>query len=104
MKLKRVQLIIQDEFGREPELKKATPELVAEMFAEMYSDEQAQFFNHVAKVASRWDSLFEFQLQAITDEDGLTLGGRRVMQGIGDYSHWGLVPTYPPEEDNDELS
>lgn len=72
------------------EIKEITPEIVAELFAHMGSDEQAIFFNHVAEIASKWDSSFPFQLQGITDEDGLTLQGRRVMQEIGEYSHWGL--------------
>lgn len=68
----------------------ATPELIAEIYANMYSDEQARFFNHIAEVASVWD--MAMQHQYVTDEHGLTLAGRRVMQQIGDYSHWGLVP------------
>ena len=71
----------------------ASPELIAEMFACLSSEEQARFFNHVDKVASTWSGGgFCFQLQYITDEDGLTLAGRRVMQQIGDYSHWGITP------------
>ena len=66
-----------------------TPQDVAELFAAMDSDEQAEFYNHIAKVASSWLSM---QSQYITDSDKLTLAGRRVMQTIGDYSHWGLVP------------
>lgn len=73
------------------EIKEVTPELAAEMFAGMGSDEQARFFNHVAEISSKWSSQFCFQLQWITDEEGLTMAGRRVMQGIGEYSHWGLV-------------
>jgi len=73
-------------------LKQVTPEMLAELFASMCSMEQAHFFNHLADVSSKWSGCFEMQLQAITDEDGLTLAGRRVMQGIGEYSHWGLVP------------
>ena len=74
-------------------LEEVTPELVAELFAEMYADEQARFFNHVAAVASKWAGIgLVMQLQYVTDEDGLTLAGRRVMQEIGEYSHWGLVP------------
>jgi hypothetical protein len=69
-----------------------TPELLAEGFCSLRSDEQAEFFNHIAALASEWEAPLGFQLQAITDEDGLTLAGRRVMQGIGEYSHWGLVP------------
>lgn len=66
-----------------------SPEDVAAMFAGLCSDDQARFFNHVAEIASPW---LAFQLQSVTDEDGLTLAGRRVMQEIGEYSHWGLVP------------
>ncbi len=69
-----------------------TPKDMASLFAEMDASEQAEFFNEVANCASTWSSPFCFQLQSITDDDGLTLAGRRVMQGIGEYSHWGLVP------------
>ena len=69
-----------------------TPEILAELFAELDADEQAMFFNHVDMVASKWQAPFCFQLQSITDSELLTLQGRRVMQGIGEYSHWGLVP------------
>lgn len=70
-----------------------TPEFVAEMFACMDAHQQARFFNHVDRVASSWHGPgLPWQLQYITDDDGLTLAGRRVMQSIGEYSHWGLVP------------
>ena len=71
-----------------------TPEICAELFACFSADEQARFFNHIDAVASSWHGglgALAFQLQAITDDHGLTLQGRRVMQSIGDYSHWGLV-------------
>lgn len=72
--------------------KEITPEIVAELFAGMDSEGQARFFNHVHDIASTWSGGgLCFQLQYITDDDGLTLGGRRVMQEIGEYSHWGLV-------------
>ena len=70
-----------------------TPEDLADRFAELTSDEQARFFNRVAEVSSKWTRPFEFQLQSITEEKELTLAGRRIMQGIGEYSHWGLVPS-----------
>jgi hypothetical protein len=73
-------------------IKPITPEVIAELFCDLSSDQQAAFFNHVDSVASTWKSDLCFQLQYITDEDGLTLAGRRVMQQIGEYSHWGLVP------------
>lgn len=72
-------------------IKEITPEIVAEIFAGMRSDEQARFFNRVSEIASAWGGGFPMQLQWVTDDDGLTLSGRRVMQQIGEYSHWGLV-------------
>jgi len=67
-----------------------TPEDVAELFASMGSDEQARFFNHVDAVASCWGGGgLPFQLQSVTEDDGLTLEGRRVMQMIGKCSHGG---------------
>ena len=68
------------------------PEDVAQMFAHMSSDEQAAFFNAVADIAERTfvGGCLDLQLQYITEEDGLTDAGRRVMQSIGDYSHWGI--------------
>jgi len=89
VKIKDVKVLLGDKF------EEVTPDIVAEMFAVMDSEQQAQFFNRVAEVASHWRSgegSFAMQLQYITDEDGLTLAGRRVMQYIGEYSHWGLVP------------
>ena len=64
-----------------------TPELVAELFWNMDSKDQASFYNELDKIA---DYNFPFQLQSITEEEGLTLAGRRVMQSIGEYSHWGI--------------
>ena len=66
-----------------------TPQDVAELFASMNADDQAEFYNHIAKIASDW---LNMQAQYITDSEKLTLPGRRVMQTIGEYSHWGLVP------------
>jgi len=71
------------------EIKEITPEIISELFCHMSQDEQARFFNHISEIATKW---FCFQLQYITDDNGLTYGGRRVMQEIGEYSHWGLVP------------
>ena len=64
-----------------------TPELIAELFSELDSENQAKFYNHLADLSKKW---LPMQLQYITDDDGLNLSGRRVMQAIGDYSHWGL--------------
>ena len=84
--IKDTKVIIDDK------IEKLTPNIIAEMFCEMDSSEQAQFFNHIDRVSSKWTGGgLVMQLQYITDEDGLTLAGRRIMQGIGDYSHWGLT-------------
>ena len=75
-------------------LKSISPEDIAELFTELDSEQQARFFNKVAEIASIWSwGDMGMQLQYITDEEGLTLPGRRVMQNIGEYSHWGLVPS-----------
>lgn len=71
-------------------IQELTPELLAQAFWNMGSDEQARFYNELDAVA---DFKFPFQLQWITEDDGLTLAGRRVMQAIGEYSHCGMVPT-----------
>jgi len=76
-----------------------TPEQLAEIFAAYDSSEQARFYNHLADVSTPW---LTTQLQYITDEDGLTLAGRRCMMYIGDYSHWGLVPSHYELFGNDE--
>lgn len=70
------------------EIKDVTPEILAELFCAMGNSHQAQFYNHIAEVASTWS--LPMQMQYITEDDGLSLAGRRVMQMIGDYSHWGL--------------
>lgn len=69
-------------------LTEVTPEILADLFWNMSSEDQAKFYNHLDNIS---DFYFPFQLQAITEEDGLTLAGRRVMQQIGEYSHWGVT-------------
>ena len=83
MKINQAKLIFDEK------IIEVTPEIIAEFFCDMGSDEQAAFFNHISTIATTW---LPMQLQGITDEHGLNLGGRRVMQEIGEYSHWGLVP------------
>jgi len=74
------------------EIVNSTPELIAEMFCSLDSSEQAAFYNHIDEIASSWPGGYSLpmQFQYITSEEGLTLAGRRVMQQIGEYSHWGL--------------
>lgn len=69
-------------------LVEVTPERLAALFAHLGSDEQARFFNALDSEMSGW--CWAMQLQYVTDDSGLTLAGRRVMQAIGEYSHWGL--------------
>jgi len=68
----------------------STPELIAHLFCDLDSGQQAIFYNHIADISERFDFSFPMQLQYITEEDGLNLHGRRIMQSIGEYSHWGL--------------
>lgn len=70
------------------QITEVTPEILAEMFWSMDSEDQAKFYNHLSVVS---EFKYPFQLQSITEENGLTLGGRRVMASIGEYSHWGIT-------------
>lgn len=84
-----VEIIIERDAG-ERKIYEASPELLAELFARLDNNDQARFFNRVAEVADTWSNGgWPFQLQYVTESE-LTLGGRRVMQMIGEYSHWGL--------------
>jgi hypothetical protein len=70
-------------------LEQITPELVAEMFSNMDSSDQAKFFNEVANQASDWVvgmASFAIQLEYVTTDDALTIEGRAVMDQIGNYS------------------
>lgn len=60
-----------------------TPTELAEMFWSMPSNEQAHFFGHLANLSG--DKL-AFQLQAVTDEPGLSDDARYLMHQIGQYS------------------
>ncbi|MFA5166763.1 MAG: hypothetical protein WC449_05760 [Candidatus Paceibacterota bacterium] len=64
-----------------------TPLEAAAVFWSMNSKDQANFFNELAFLS---ESRLPMQLQYITEDDVLSLAGRRVMQEIGEYSHWGL--------------
>ena len=56
---------------------------VADLFWSMTAQEQALFFNKLAEIDA---AIFAMQLQYITDHPDLTLGGRTVMEKIGQYS------------------
>ena len=64
-------------------------EELAEQFCNMCSDEQADFFNEVARVVSNWSNPFALQLQGITDEAHLNGKARYIMKQIGEYSSEG---------------
>lgn len=63
-----------------------SPEELAVAFCQMTSDEQAEFFNTIAREARGWNAPFAYQLQAITDEDTLSCEARYIMHQIGQYS------------------
>lgn len=65
---------------------KPSPEELAKEFASMDSDEQARFFSEIENQTKTWSRAFCFQLQAVTDSEYLTPGGRFIMQEIGQYS------------------
>lgn len=62
-----------------------TPDELAAEFADMDAEQQAMFFSELARLVSRWDRPFSFQLQAITDNFALTDEGRFIMVKIGEY-------------------
>ena len=62
-----------------------TPKDIADCFCELYADEQAVFFNRISELVEKWDTSFNFQLQAIGNGRVLTNDGRRIMSMIGDY-------------------
>ena len=62
-----------------------TPKELADCFCNMYAEDQALFFNHIAELVERWDSNFSFQLQAIIDSKVLTSSGKDIMRQIGEY-------------------
>lgn len=67
-----------------------TPEEMAEEFANMGDDQQAVFFNTLAKITETWSSPFSFQLEAIVTHPALTAEARAVMSAIGEYA--GVTP------------
>ena len=63
-----------------------TPDELAAEFASMDDDEQAHFFNALARIVKKWRHPFPVQLQYITDNDVLTNDARHIMQSIGEYA------------------
>jgi hypothetical protein len=67
-------------------LEDITPEIIAELFSRMKSDEQARFFSAVGECVGKWDRDFCFQLQWVAYDPALNAAGRTVMRQIGEYS------------------
>lgn len=63
-----------------------TPRELASEFCNMVDEDQAEFFNHIARIVDGWDHDFVFQLQSLTDCGKLTEGGRGIMENIGVYA------------------
>jgi hypothetical protein len=57
---------------------------LADLFWQMDSDEQAEFFNELHELSGAYK--LSMQLQFISDDISLTGKGRSVMRSIGDYS------------------
>jgi hypothetical protein len=62
-----------------------SPSELAHEFANMDNEKQAMFFNELANLTDEWDKPFCFQLQSLIDSKSLTLGGRHIMETIGQY-------------------
>jgi hypothetical protein len=62
-----------------------SPSELALEFANMNNEQQARFFNELAKITDEWEIPFCLQLQAVIDSESLTLQGRRIMEAIGKY-------------------
>ena len=59
---------------------------IAAAWCDMNVEEQARFFNEVARLSSEWKAPLCYQLQGITDWPELSPAGRAVMKQIGEYS------------------
>lgn len=70
---------------------KPSPDELAFCFCNASSEEQAMFFNEVARIVENWDRPFPFQLEALRKEKCLTREGREVMRVIGEYGYEGEI-------------
>lgn len=60
-------------------------DLAAE-FANLNSNDQARFFNHLATITEKWPGGMAGQLQFVTDDPLLSDEGRAAMSLIGEYA------------------
>jgi hypothetical protein len=72
------------------EIKNITPEELAAVFCEMWAEEQAAFFGHVADIAKTWPGAGMCQ-QSHAIAAHLTSDGRYAIERLAD--HAGLIPT-----------
>lgn len=63
-----------------------SPDELAFEFANMGDEQQAMFFNELARIVLKWEIPFCFQMQYVTDHPKLTDAGRSIMRAIGEYS------------------
>jgi hypothetical protein len=62
-----------------------SPDELAFEFANMDDEQQAMFFNELARLTDKWEKPFCFQLQMLVDNPALTRKGKSIMEQIGDY-------------------
>lgn len=65
-----------------------TPEELAFEFSEMDDRQQALFFNALAMYVKKWQKQFCFQLEAIIENEELTIEGKNIMGYIGEYGKY----------------
>lgn len=69
-----------------------SPDELAFEFANMGYEQQAMFFNELARIVRKWERPFCFQLQALTNHPELTDAGRSIMRAIGEYAYRSTTP------------
>ena len=62
-----------------------TPDELAFEFSIMDDEQQAMFFNELARITENWSKPFCFQLQLIINHPSLTPAGRSIIERIGEY-------------------
>ena len=62
-----------------------TPYDLAKEFGLMYSDDQAEFFNELARLLIEYGKPFAFHFRYVIDSGKLTRDGIRLMREIGKY-------------------
>ena len=66
-----------------------TPKQLAQLFAHMDNNQQAEFFNEVGRIAEDWKAGLCMQMCYVSSSDVLNATGRAVMEKIGE---WGKEP------------